>query len=143
MAKQRTELQNIIDKIPDIATPVVDPDPIEDRSNGSPATKEKPQVTAENKRYYDELADLKKSYLASDEMTQQEYSQFMEDLEMRHLENMLAIAGLEPEKRQQIEQKILEARIKYKEECEKLDEEDAKNHPKKRSPGWRSNTSWR
>lgn len=126
LAKQRTELQNIIDKIPDIATPVVDPDPIEDRSNGSPATKENPQVTAENKRYYDELADLKKSYLASDEMTQQEYSRFMEDLEMRHLENMLAIAGLEPEKRQQIEQKILEARIKYKEECEKLDEEDAK-----------------
>lgn len=126
LAKQRTELQNIIDKIPDIATPVVDPDPIEDGSNGSPATKENPQVTAENKRYYDELADLKKSYLASDEMTQQEYSQFMEDLEIRHLENMLAIAGLEPEKRQQIEQKILEARIKYKEECEKLDEEDAK-----------------
>lgn len=126
LAKQRTELQNIIDKIPDIATPVVDPDPIEDGSNGSPATKENPQVTAENKRYYDELADLKKSYLASDEMTQQEYSRFMEDLEMRHLENMLAIAGLEPEKRQQIEQKILEARIKYKEECEKLDEEDAK-----------------
>lgn len=128
LAKQRTELQNIIDKIPDIVTPVVDsdPNPTEGGSNSSPATKENPQVTAENKRYYDELADLKKSYLASDEMTQQEYSQFMEDLEMRHLENMLAIAGLEPEKRQQIEQKILEARIKYKEECEKLDEEDAK-----------------
>lgn len=128
LAKQRTELQNIIDKIPDIVTPVVDsdPNPTEGGSNSSPATKENPQVTAENKRYYDELADLKKSYLASDEMTQQEYSQFMEDLEMRHLENMLAIAGLEPEKRQQIEQNILEARIKYKEECEKLDEEDAK-----------------
>ena len=128
LAKQRTELQNIIDKIPDIVTPVVDsdPNPTEGGSNSSPATKENPQVTAENKRYYDELADLKKSYLASDEMTQQEYSQFMGDLEMRHLENMLAIAGLEPEKRQQIEQKILEARIKYKEECEKLDEEDAK-----------------
>lgn len=87
-------------------------------------TTENPQVTAENKRYYDELSDLKKSYLASDEMTQQEYTRFMEDLEMRHLENMLAIAGLEPEKRQQIEQKILEARIKYKEECNKLDEEE-------------------
>lgn len=124
LAKQRTELQNIIDKIPDIATPVVDPDPIEDRSNGSPATKENPQVTAENKRYYDELADLKKSYLASDEMTQQEYSRFMEDLEMRHLENMLAIAGLEPEKRQQIEQKILEARIKFKDECARLEQEE-------------------
>lgn len=124
LAKQRTELQNIIDKIPDIATPVVDPDPIEDASNGSPATKENPQVTAENKRYYDELADLKKSYLASDEMTQQEYSRFMEDLEMRHLENMLAIAGLEPEKRQQIEQKILEARIKFKDECARLEQEE-------------------
>lgn len=124
LAKQRTELQNIIDKIPDIATPVVDPDPIEDGSNGSPATKENPQVAAENKRYYDELADLKKSYLASDEMTQQEYSQFMEDLEMRHLENMLAIAGLEPEKRQQIEQKILEARIKFKDECARLEQEE-------------------
>lgn len=86
--------------------------------------KENPLITAENKRYYDELADLKRTYLASDEMTQQEYTRFMEDLEMRHLENMMAIAGLEPEKRQQIEQKILEARIKYKEECNKLDEED-------------------
>lgn len=86
-------------------------------------TTENPQVTAENKRYYDELSDLKKSYLASDEMTQQEYTRFMEDLEMRHLENMLAIAGLEPDKRQQLEQKVLEMRIKYKEECNKLDEE--------------------
>lgn len=87
-------------------------------------TTENPQVTAENKRYYDELSDLKKSYLASDEMTQQEYTRFMEDLEMRHLENMLAIAGLEPDKRQQLEQKVLEMRIKYKEECNKLDEEE-------------------
>lgn len=87
-------------------------------------TKENPQVTAENKRYYDELSDLKKSYVASDEMTQQEYTSFIEDLEMRHLENMLAIAGLEPDKRQQLEQKVLEMRIKYKEECNKLDEEE-------------------
>lgn len=87
-------------------------------------TTENPQVTAENKRYYDELSDLKKSYLASDEMTQQEYTRFMEDLEMRHLENMLAIAGMEPEKRQQLEQKVLEMRIKFKEECNKLDEEE-------------------
>ena len=58
-------------------------------------------------------------------MTQQEYTRFMEDLEMRHLENMMAIAGLEPEKRQQIEQKILEARIKFKEQCAQLDEQEA------------------
>lgn len=87
--------------------------------------KENPLVIAENKRYYDELADLKKSYLASDEMTQQEYTRFMEDLEMRYLKNMMAIAGLEPEKRQQLEQKILEMRIKFKEECARLEQEDA------------------
>lgn len=124
LSKQRTELQNIIDKIPDTTETVEDPDPNPTVVENQKTTKENPQVTAENKRYYDELSDLKKSYLVSDEMTQQEYTRFMEDLEMRHLENMLAIAGLEPEKRQQIEQKILEARIKYKEECNKLDEEE-------------------
>lgn len=125
LSKQRTELQNIIDKIPDATDTVEEPDPNPTVVEEQKTTKENPQITAENKRYYDELADLKRTYLASDEMTQQEYTRFMEDLEMRHLENMMAIAGLEPEKRQQIEQKILEARIKYKEECNKLDEEDA------------------
>ena len=125
LSKQRTELQNIIDKIPDATDTVEEPDPNPTVIEEQKATKENPQITAENKRYYDELADLKRTYLASDEMTQQEYTRFMEDLEMRHLENMMAIAGLEPEKHQQIEQKILEARIKYKEECNKLDEEDA------------------
>lgn len=125
LSKQRTELQNIIDKIPDATDTVEEPDPNPTVVEEKKTTKENPQITAENKRYYDELADLKRTYLASDEMTQQEYTRFMEDLEMRHLENMMAIAGLEPEKRQQIEQKILEARIKYKEECNKLDEEDA------------------
>lgn len=125
LSKQRTELQNIIDKIPDATDTVEEPDPNPTVVEEEKTTKENPQVTAENKRYYDELTDLKRTYLASDEMTQQEYTRFMEDLEMRHLENMMAIAGLEPEKRQQIEQKILEARIKYKEECNKLDEEDA------------------
>lgn len=127
LTKQRTELQNIIDKILDIVNPDddTDPEPTTDENDGSHTAKENPLVTAENKRYYDELADLKKSYLASDEMTQQEYTRFMEDLEMRHLENMMAIAGLEPEKRQQIEQKILEMRIKFKEECARLEQEDA------------------
>lgn len=125
LSKQRTELQNIIDKIPDATDTVEEPDPNPTVVEEQKTTKENPQVTAENKRYYDELADLKRTYLASDEMTQQEYTRFMEDLEMRHLENMMAIAGLEPEKRQQIEQKILEARIKFKEQCAQLDEQEA------------------
>lgn len=127
LSKQRTELQNIIDKIPDIVNPVVNPNPdgINGNKEGPKAKKENPLITAENKRYYDELSDLKRSYLASDEMTQQEYARFMEDLEMRHLENMMAIAGLEPEKRQQLEQKMLEMRIKFKEACAQQDKADA------------------
>lgn len=125
LSKQRTELQNIIDKIPDATDTVEEPDPNPTVVEEQKTTKENPQVTAENKRYYDELTDLKRTYLASDEMTQQEYTRFMEDLEMRHLENMMAIAGLEPEKRQQIEQKILEAQIKFKEQCAQLDEQEA------------------
>lgn len=121
--KRQKALKQIINSIPEEKSTNVTTT-ITTNQKTVKTTKENPQVTAENKRYYDELSDLKKSYLASDEMTQQEYTRFMEDLEMRHLENMLAIAGLEPDKRQQLEQKVVEMRIKYKEECNKLDEEE-------------------
>ena len=121
--KRQKALKQIINSIPEEKSSNVTTT-ITTNQKTVKTTKENPQVTAENKRYYDELSDLKKSYLASDEMTQQEYTRFLEDLEMRHLENMLAIAGLEPDKRQQLEQKVLEMRIKYKEECNKLDEEE-------------------
>lgn len=122
--RQQKVLRNIINSIPEDKNTSVTITVTANQETVK-TTKENPQVTAENKRYYDELADLKKSYLASDEMTQQEYTSFMEDLEMRHLENMMAIAGLEPEKRQQLGQKLLEMRIRFKEECVRLDEEDA------------------
>ena len=93
--QRQKNLKKIISSIPEDTSTTVTTT-VKTSEENVKKTKENPQVTAENKRYYDELADLKKSYLASDEMTQQEYSQFMEDLEMRHLENMLAIAGLEP-----------------------------------------------
>lgn len=122
--RQQKVLRNIINSIPEDKNTSVTTT-VATNQETVKTTKENPQITAENKRYYDELADLKKSYLASDEMTQQEYTSFMEDLEMRHLENMMAIAGLEPEKRQQLGQKLLEMRIRFKEECARLDEEDA------------------
>lgn len=122
--KQQKTLKSIINSIPEDTNTNVTTTITTDEKTVK-TTKENPLITAENKRYYDELADLKKSYLASDEMTQQEYTRFMEDLEMRHLENMMAIAGIEPEKRQQLEQKILEMRIKFKEECARLEQEDA------------------
>ena len=122
--RQQKVLRNIINSIPEDKNTSVTTT-VTTNQETVKTTKENPQITAENKRYYDELADLKKSYLASDEMTQQEYTSFMEGLEMSHLENMMAITGLEPEKRQQLGQKLLEMRIRFKEECARLDEEDA------------------
>ena len=56
-------------------------------------------------------------------MTRKEYAALAEDLELQHLNRQLEIAGLEPEKRAAIEQKILDARIKFEEACAKEDQE--------------------
>ena len=79
---------------------------------------------AETERYYEELSQLKKSYLNSDTMTQKDYQALSEDLERQHLEKMLEIVGLEPEKRRQIQDKLLEMQIQYKEQCKQLDEQE-------------------
>ena len=79
---------------------------------------------AETERYYEELSQLKKSYLNSDTMTQKDYQALSENLERQHLEKMLEIVGLEPEKRRQIQDKLLEMQIQYKEQCKQLDEQE-------------------
>lgn len=82
------------------------------------------KTKAETERYYEELSQLKKSYLNSDTMTQKDYQVLSEDLERQHLEKMLEIVGLEPEKRRQIQDKLLEMQIQYKEQCKQLDEQE-------------------
>lgn len=82
------------------------------------------KTKAETERYYEELSQLKKSYLNSDTMTEKDYQALSEDLERQHLEKMLEIVGLEPEKRRQIQDKLLEMQIQYKEQCKQLDEQD-------------------
>ena len=95
----------------------------------SETSKDKPSAVevatkAETERYYEELSQLKKSYLNSDTMTQKDYQALSEDLERQHLEKMLEIVGLEPEKRRQIQDKLLEMQIQYKEQCKLLDEQE-------------------
>lgn len=82
------------------------------------------KTKAETERYYEELSQLKKSYLNSDTMTQKDYQALSEDLERQHLEKMFEIVGLEPEKRRQIQDKLLEMQIQYKEQCKQLDEQE-------------------
>ena len=81
------------------------------------------KLEAEELRHQNELANLKRAYLNNDSMTRKEYAALAEDLELQHLNRQLEIAGLEPEKRAAIEQKILDARIKFEEACDKEDQE--------------------
>ena len=64
-----------------------------------------------------EQAKLKEQYLASDKMAQEEYLQFLSDLEMKYLNKKLEIAGLEPKKREEIMNQILALQLKLKEQC--------------------------
>ena len=123
---QKDKLQAMVDEIPDITTP----DAVVPASGETEGTDtDKPSAVdvatkAETERYYEELSQLKKSYLNSDTMTQKDYQALSEDLERQHLEKMLEIVGLEPEKRRQIQDKLLEMQIQYKEQCKQLDEQD-------------------
>lgn len=73
-----------------------------------------------------EQAKLKEQYLASDKMTQEEYLQFLSDLEMKSLNKKLEIAGLEPKKREEIMNQILALQLKLKEQCIKEDIDEKK-----------------
>ena len=73
-----------------------------------------------------EQAKLKEQYLTSDKMAQEEYLQFLSDLEMKYLNKKLEIAGLEPKKREEIMNQILALQLKLKEQCIKEDLDEKK-----------------
>lgn len=86
----------------------------------------KDALAKEEKEYFSELAHLKQLYIDSDLMTQEEYARLAEDLEMQHLNRQLDIAGMEPDEIEKINQKILDAQIKFKERCRQEDDKEYK-----------------
>lgn len=84
----------------------------------------KDALAKEEKEYLSELTHLKQLYIDSDLMTQEEYARLVEDLEMRHLNRQLEVAGMEPEEIEKINQKILDAQIKFKERCRQEDDKE-------------------
>ena len=81
-------------------------------------------LAQEEKEYQAELAKLKQLYIDSDLMTQEEYARLVEDQEMQHLNEQLKIVGMEPDEINKINQKILDAKIKFKERCRQEDEKE-------------------
>nr|DAU30511.1 MAG TPA: tail tape measure protein [Caudoviricetes sp.] len=84
------------------------------------------KLLAEEKRYQNELKQLKEQYLSSNTMTQKEYQDFLTDLELKHLDRKLDIAGLESEKREEIEKRVLDIQMKFKEKCLAEDKDEKK-----------------
>lgn len=82
--------------------------------------------------YYRRIADIKRKYLADDKMTQEEYNKQMRDAEIQLLNDKLKVKGLEPSEIQRINDQILDAEIKARDELRRLDEQSAKDEEKHR-----------
>lgn len=83
--------------------------------------------------YYRRISDIKRQYLADDKMTQEEYNRQIQDAEIQLLNNKLKVVGLEPTERQQINDQILNAQIKLKDELRKIDEKAQKEKKENQS----------
>ena len=127
--------QAIKDVNAEIAASDIQPDVVKNdgKNNGGGALTEgerskakKDALVKEEKEYLSELTHLKQLYMGSDLMTQEEYARLAEDLEMRHLNRQLEVAGMEPEEIEKINQKILDAQIKFKERCRQEDDKEYK-----------------
>lgn len=82
--------------------------------------------------YHRRIADIKRKYLADDKMTQEEYNKQMRDANLQLLNDKLKVKGLEPSEIQRINDQILDAEIKARDELRKLDEQSAKDAEKRR-----------
>ena len=95
-------------------------------TEGERSKAKKDALVKEEKEYLSELTHLKQLYIDSDLMTQEEYARLVEDLEMQHLNRQLDSAGMEPDEIEKINQKILDAQIKFKERCRQEDDKEYK-----------------
>ena len=91
-------------------------------------------VEEENRIYADQQRQLKEAYAnGNDENldSHQQYTEALEQLEVMHLQRMLEIAGLDAEARKQIEDQLLEYKIKCLKEYE--DEQNKRSKKEKTS----------
>lgn len=87
----------------------------------------KKELAAIETTYLKKQNDLKKQYMQDEKMSQQDYANELEKLELEKLNEKLAVAGLEPEKREEINQKIMDAKVKLYEKIQTLGRTNAIN----------------
>lgn len=107
LVQKRKELEAIIASVPKASgTSSVPAAPADPKEAGK----------AEDAKHSQELSVLRQMYL-DEQITREEYLRLVEDSELQHLQRMLAIAGMEPQERAKIQDQILQAKIKFKEQC--------------------------
>ena len=107
LVQKRKELEAIIASVPKASNASLVP--------AAPADP-KEAGKAEDTKHSQELSALRQMYL-DEQITREEYLRLAEDSELQHLQRMLAIAGMEPQERVRIQDQILQAKIKFKEQC--------------------------
>lgn len=80
--------------------------------------KELDSITTE---YENKRSEVKKQYLDGEIETEQKYNRKIEDLEIEELNKKLDVANLEPKKKAEIQQKILEYKIKLLDKIKEID----------------------
>ena len=81
-------------------------------------------------RHMQQMTHLQKLYLEGEIATREEYTALQIDLEKKTLDEKLAVIGLEAHEREKLQVKMLEAQIKFNEECKRQDEKTAKERQK-------------
>lgn len=88
--------------------------------------KENVALIAEETRYQNELLELKKKYLSDATMTQDQYNEEREQIELNHLRLQLQVSGVEQEQREKMLSALLDAEIAYKNKMQKQTENQAR-----------------
>ena len=81
----------------------------------------KAALAAIEANHYAKLAELKKQYLTDSEMTEQDYAARAEQLEQQKLQKMMTVAGLEPKQREEINNKIIDYKMKLVSQLKAMD----------------------
>lgn len=124
-------------EIPEVVITGTAPKKKVDGTNADEAEKEpekKKRIQKELERietnHMQQMTHLQKLYLEGKIKTDEEYTALQIDLEKKTLDEKLKIAGLEPHDREKLQVQMLEAQIKFSQECKKQDEKSEKERQK-------------
>lgn len=86
--------------------------------------KKNTELLAIEEKYQQKRQQIKEKYLSGEISSREDFELLMQDLELQALEEKLRVLDLEPAKRAEIQQKILDAKIKFMEEEQKMDQQN-------------------